>query len=167
MKTQCPFCNQNYDVADEFLDKIVECPQCKEEFSVQPLQVTPPPPPPKPITLTPLFTESSNKTSATINSIKDNLLDSEEDNFVLDSLKDLKLWYFILTVLIVIVLFICASISYVHNETTVSISCFVLIIPVLGHYFLAKLALAWFRGIYRNVLRLSTSLTTPATKSDK
>ena len=166
MKTECPFCNQKYDVADELFGKIVQCPQCKEEFSVQPLQITPPPPP-KPITLMPLFTESSNKTLATIDSIKDNLLDAEEDNFVLNSLSDLKLWYLILTVLIVIVLFICASVSYVHEETTISISCLVLIIPVLGHYFLAKLALAWFRGIYRNVLRLSTSLTTSATKSNK
>ena len=35
METQCPNCNQLYDVDDEALGQIVECPECKKEFLVE------------------------------------------------------------------------------------------------------------------------------------
>lgn len=35
MKTECPHCGQHYDIADEFLDKIVECGSCGQEFVVE------------------------------------------------------------------------------------------------------------------------------------
>lgn len=37
MKTECPFCNQHYEVEDELIDKVVECPQCQKQFTVVPL----------------------------------------------------------------------------------------------------------------------------------
>ena len=34
MKTECSFCNQHYEVEDELIDKVVECPQCQKQFTV-------------------------------------------------------------------------------------------------------------------------------------
>ena len=34
MKIQCPFCEQQYDVDNGYLDKEVECATCKQSFVV-------------------------------------------------------------------------------------------------------------------------------------
>lgn len=38
MKTQCPHCNQKYDVSDDFNGQVVECSHCKQEFFVETYQ---------------------------------------------------------------------------------------------------------------------------------
>ncbi len=35
METQCPNCKQIYDIDDEALGQLVECPECKKEFRVE------------------------------------------------------------------------------------------------------------------------------------
>lgn len=37
METRCPFCKQVYDVEDEALGQVVECPECNNSFSVESL----------------------------------------------------------------------------------------------------------------------------------
>ena len=37
MKTECPFCHQHYEIDDEYLNLVVECPQCRKQFTVIPL----------------------------------------------------------------------------------------------------------------------------------
>ena len=34
MKTECPFCHQHYEIDDEYLNLVVECPQCQKQFTV-------------------------------------------------------------------------------------------------------------------------------------
>ena len=51
MKTECPHCGQHYEVDKEYIDQIVECTSCGQEFvvEIQPEQgnvVAPPPPEP-------------------------------------------------------------------------------------------------------------------------
>ena len=51
MKTKCPHCGQHYEVDKEYIDQIVECTSCGQEFvvEIQPEQgnvVAPPPPEP-------------------------------------------------------------------------------------------------------------------------
>ncbi|WP_288594149.1 hypothetical protein [uncultured Victivallis sp.] len=38
MKTQCPHCNQFYDVENRLCDSIVKCENCGQEFVVEPLK---------------------------------------------------------------------------------------------------------------------------------
>lgn len=42
MKTQCPHCNQRYEVDDEYNGQIIECQNCKQDFFIEPLQELPP-----------------------------------------------------------------------------------------------------------------------------
>lgn len=42
MKTQCPHCNQHYEVDDQYNGQIIECQKCKQEFFVEPLRELPP-----------------------------------------------------------------------------------------------------------------------------
>lgn len=43
MKTQCPHCNQFYDIENHLCDSIVKCENCGQEFVVEPLKEEPPP----------------------------------------------------------------------------------------------------------------------------
>ena len=43
MKTQCPHCNQNYDVDANVSGEIVTCQKCGQEFVVDPVKDVPPP----------------------------------------------------------------------------------------------------------------------------
>jgi predicted Zn finger-like uncharacterized protein len=40
MKTQCPHCNTNFSVSDDFLNKKAKCSNCKQVFTVNPIQET-------------------------------------------------------------------------------------------------------------------------------
>ena len=167
MKTECPFCCQHYEVADEFLDKVVECPQCKEEFCVQPIIAEQTAVKPSKITLTPIFAnESSDKTSAA-NISSNNLLDSAEDDFVVQSLKKLKISNLIFTIIITIFLFLFAFLAFNAKDLRLGILFLFIIIPVLYHYFIVNIALSWFRGIYRNVMWFSFAQTMPTAKLKK
>lgn len=42
MKTECPHCNQHYEVDDQYDGQVVECQKCKQEFFVEPLRDLPP-----------------------------------------------------------------------------------------------------------------------------
>lgn len=42
MKTECPHCNQHYEVDDQYNGQVVECQKCKQEFFVEPLRDLPP-----------------------------------------------------------------------------------------------------------------------------
>lgn len=42
MKTECPHCNQHYEVDDQYNGQVVECQKCKQEFFVEPLRELPP-----------------------------------------------------------------------------------------------------------------------------
>ena len=50
MKTECPHCGQHYEVDEEYIDQIVECVSCGQEFVVEILpeqeSITPPSEPP-------------------------------------------------------------------------------------------------------------------------
>ena len=35
MKTECPHCGQHYEVDKEYIDQIVECTSCGQEFVVE------------------------------------------------------------------------------------------------------------------------------------
>ena len=39
MKTECPHCNQHYEIGEEYNGQIVECQRCKQEFVAEPLPV--------------------------------------------------------------------------------------------------------------------------------
>lgn len=41
MKTQCPHCNQTFDVDMKYAGEIVGCTSCNQEFVVEPLEITP------------------------------------------------------------------------------------------------------------------------------
>ena len=40
MKTECPHCGQHYEVDEEYIDQIVKCATCGEEFVVEKLPMT-------------------------------------------------------------------------------------------------------------------------------
>lgn len=43
MKTECPHCNQHYEVENHFSGVIVKCENCGQEFVIEPLKEEPPP----------------------------------------------------------------------------------------------------------------------------
>jgi hypothetical protein len=167
MKTECPFCNQHYEVEDELIDKVVECPKCKAEFCVQPLseeQIIIPPPQ---IKLAPLFLNKSTSDFPDHNKSDEKLFDSTEDKFVLQGFKSLKRVNLIFTITSVFLLFISAIVCFRQNSLGTGILCLLVTIPVMYHYCIMNIALSWFRGIYRNIMWFSFSQTMPSAKLKK
>ena len=167
MKTECPFCNQHYEVEDELIDKVVECPKCKEEFCVQPLSDEQKIIPPTQIKLVPLNLDKSTRDLPKHDKSSEKLFDSTEDKFVLQSFKYLKRVNLIFTIIIVSLLFISAIVFFSKKSLETGILCLLVTIPVLYHYFIVNIALSWFRGIYRNIMWFSFSQTIPNAKLKK
>ena len=180
IKTECPFCNQHYEVEDELIDKVVECPKCKEEFWVQPLseeQIFIPPPPPPQIKLAPLFLNKSTSNLPNHNKSDEALFDPEkdkkEDKFVLKSLEILKFVNLIFTCINIGVVSaaLIAGLCFFGGKESSALTLLFLwlygVVIILLFYFAIKIQLSWFRGIYRNVMWFSFSQTMPRTKVKK
>ena len=161
--SKCPHCKSDLRMQDEWRGKKVNCPNCSTQFTV-PLESNPPPQTPPP---PPTFPDKNNLLHAIVNSVTYNTIpDFEEDNYVLDSIEILKKGCFILFI-IVCILIISSAIFYILHGCYMFIKedweteyigtgllsallCLLAIIPVYINYWISKLILCWFRGVYRN-----------------
>ena len=163
--SKCPHCKSDLQMQDEWRGKKVQCPNCSTQFTVplksNPLPKTPPPPR--------TFPNRTNLLHAVVNSVTyKEVPDFEEDNFVLDSIETLKLVCFILFIFGCIVPVLAAifyilhgcymfvkedwEIQYIGGGLLYALCCLLLLIPVYINFWISKLILCWFRGVYRNLI---------------
>lgn len=157
--SQCPHCQSDLRLQDDYIGMVVECPVCSKSFCVR-QNATPTP-----------------KKSALGNGAKKEAAqpeqfarvnDNEEDNFVLGYLKWCKIVWKIIFILGCVALVIFAILRCVDafdysevskkwridsDEFWQGIGSLFSIIPWYGTYLFVKIILCWFRGIYRNTIK--------------
>ena len=174
--TKCPHCNAELQVQDEWIDMEIECPQCEEKFCLQPLSEEQTIIPPQ-IKLTPLCLNKSTSNLPNHNKSDENLFDpkedKKEDKFVLKSLEILKFVNLIFTCINIGVLSaaVIVGLCFTKGEGKLVLTLLFLwlygVVIILLFYFIVKIILSWFRGIYRNVMWFSFSQTMPSAKLKK
>ena len=161
---KCPHCNSDLKVSSQWSGKEINCPVCSTQFTASNrsnLQKKPS------SSSSQTSTGKKNHLNNIANSIAHNeLSDFEEDNYVLDSIEILKkgcLGFFCLCCASIIgwgVYFIssgvCMCIEFGWNAKCIGIGvlyaflCLLLIVPLYITFWILRLFLCWFRGIYRN-----------------
>ena len=157
--SQCPHCQSDLRLQDDYIGMVVECPVCSKSFCVR-KNATPPP-----------------KKSALGNGAKKEAAqpeqfarvnDNEEDNFVLEHLKWSKIVWKIIFILgcVALVIFaigMCVDAfeyskylkkwDFDSGKFWLGIGFLFNIIPWYGTYLFVKVILCWLRGIYRNTIK--------------
>ena len=174
--TKCPHCNSELQVQDEWIGMEIECPQCEEKFCLQPLSEEQTIIPPQ-IKLAPLFPNKSTSNLPNHNKSDEALFDpkkdKKEDKFVLKSLETLKFVNLIFTSInigvlsVALIVGLCFSGGKVSLVLTLLLLWLYVVVIILLFYFITKIILSWFRGIYRNVMWLSFLQTMPSDKLKK
>ncbi len=174
--TKCPHCSTELQVKDEWIGMEIECPQCKEKFCLQPLSEEQTIIPPQ-IKLAPLFLNKSTSNLPNQNKSDEALFDpkedKKEDKFVLKSLEILKLVNLIFTGINIGVLSaaLIVGLCFAGGKGSLVLTLLFLwlygVVIILLIYFIVKITLSWFRGIYRNVMWFSFSQTMPSAKLKK
>ncbi|MBR2632933.1 MAG: hypothetical protein IKD29_05770 [Lentisphaeria bacterium] len=169
--SKCPCCNAELQLDDDWIGKKGLCPICQEHFIINknngytPPKATPPPPPqsftnfnqkatppppPQGFTNVRLPHPGYQTAGRTQQSYVNDSYDLKEDEFVLQYLETAKTWNLICHLLLAIALVIVAIIS---DRIKTSILCLLGLLPIINAYFLIKVLLSWFRGVYRNLLQ--------------
>lgn len=185
--SNCPYCNAELQLDDDWIGKKGLCPICQEHFIINknngytPPKATPPPPPqsftnfnqkatppPPPQSFTNFNQKATpppppqgftnvrlphpgyQTAGRTQQSYVNDSYDLKEDEFVLQYLKTAKTWNLIYHLLLAIALVVVAIIS---NVMATCILCLLGLLPIINAYFLIKVLLSWFRGVYRNLLQ--------------
>ena len=167
--TKCPHCNAELQVQDEWIGMKIECPQCEEKFCLQPLSEEQTIIPPQ-IKLAPLLLNKSTSNLPNHNKSDEALFDPKEDKFVLKSLEILKLVNLIFTEINIGVLSaaLIVGLCFARGKESLVLTLLFLwlygVVIILLIYFIVKITLSWFRGIYRNVMWFSFSQTMPSAK---
>lgn len=169
--SKCPCCNAELQLDDDWIGKKGLCPICQEHFIINknngytPPKATPPPPPqsftnfnqkatppppPQGFTNVRLPHPGYQTAGRAQQSYVNDSYDLKEDEFVLQYLKTAKSWNLIYHLLLAIALVVIAVIS---NSIRTCILCLLGLLPIINAYFLIKVLLSWFRGVYRNLLQ--------------
>ena len=125
--SKCPCCNAELQLDDDWIGKKGLCPFCLEHFII-------------------------NKNNGQQSYVNDSY-DLKEDEFVLQYLEDAKTWNLICHLLLAIALVVVGIILCCDNKEEAGIFCFLSLLPLINAYFLIKVLLSWFRGVYRNLLQ--------------
>lgn len=149
--SNCPYCNAELKLDDSWIGRKGKCCVCKKSFVISKnngsfsQNATP-----QGFTNVRLPHPGYQTAGRTQQSYVNDSYDLKEDEFVLQYLKTSKTWNFIYHLLLAIALVVVAIIS---NSITTCILCLLGLLPIINAYFLIKVLLSWFRGVYRNLLQ--------------
>ena len=173
--SKCPCCNAELQLDDDWIGKKGLCPICQEHFIINKNNGYTPPK----ITLLSILHSLKFDRRYFLVKVGETLrwwlrcflvkvgktlrrwrrryvndsYDLKEDEFVLQYLKTAKTWNFVYHLLLAIALVVVGIILCCDNKEEAGIFCFLSLLPLINAYFLIKVLLSWFRGVYRNLLQ--------------